>query len=202
MQSKETLKRLTNPPIKDGRKKPIDLGDMPEDMDLELTKVALYYIIEEILEKYKDGNLETKSLRHNIASEVFKKIVEEGWYLNLNNIKKDESKYTLPHIIEAVDIAIGDDGFRGKEVAEILINDTMQTAEDNLHYARKGEEVQNFISYRDTGDEHDGEPTTADEYNHEWLNEANRTGKESYLLINDRINELLERIQVLEKNKE
>ena len=150
MQSKETLKRLTNPPIKDGRKKPIDLGDMPEDMDLELTKVALYDIIEEILEKYKDGNLETKSLRHNIASEVFKKIVEEGWYLNLNNIKKDESKYTLPHIIEA----------------------------------------------------HDGEPTTADEYNHEWLNEANRTGKESYLLINDRINELLERIQVLEKNKE
>ena len=62
MQSKETLKRLTNPPIKDGRKKPIDLGDMPEDMDLELTKVALYDIIEEILEKYKDGNLETNLL--------------------------------------------------------------------------------------------------------------------------------------------
>ena len=51
MQSKETLKRLTNPPIKDGRKKPIDLGDMPEDMDLELAKVAMYSIIEEVLEK-------------------------------------------------------------------------------------------------------------------------------------------------------
>ena len=85
MQSKETLNRLDNPPVTDGRKKPIDLGDMPEDMDLELTKVALYDIIESVLEKYKDGNLEAKSLRHNIASEVFKKIVSEGWYLNLNS---------------------------------------------------------------------------------------------------------------------
>ena len=168
MQSEETLDRLNSPPITDGRKLPIDIGDMPEDMDLELTKVALYEIIEKVLEKYKDGNLEAKSLRHNVASDVFKKIVEEGWYLNLNTKKKEESKYTLPQIIEAVDIAIGDDGFRSKEVAEILKVDV------------------------------DGELTTADEYNNEWLKLRENNEKDNYLLINDRINELLERIQVLE----
>ena len=36
MQSKETINRLNNPPIIDGRKKPIDLRDMPEDMNKEL----------------------------------------------------------------------------------------------------------------------------------------------------------------------
>ena len=36
MQDESVLDRLNNPPVTDGRKKPIDLGDMPEDMDLEL----------------------------------------------------------------------------------------------------------------------------------------------------------------------
>ena len=46
MQDESVLDRLNNPPVIDGRKKPIDLGDMPEDMDLELAKVAIHEILE------------------------------------------------------------------------------------------------------------------------------------------------------------
>jgi hypothetical protein len=79
MQSESVLDRLNNPPVIDGRKKPIDLGDMPEDMDLELAKVAIYEILEEVLSKYPDANLDSKSSRHNIAGEIFKKITNEGF---------------------------------------------------------------------------------------------------------------------------
>ena len=52
-----------------------------------------------------------------------------------------ENKYTLKQIREAVDLAIGDDGFRGDEVVSIL------TSWNKYH--------------------EDGEPTTADEFNEE-----------------------------------
>ena len=42
----ETLRLRFSSPTIDGRDKPIDLGDMPEDMDLELAKT--------VKEKYKD----------------------------------------------------------------------------------------------------------------------------------------------------
>tara|TARA_R100000501_G_C2511652_1_gene42955 strand:- start:11 stop:445 length:435 start_codon:yes stop_codon:yes gene_type:complete len=128
---------IENIPTVDSRKKPIDLNDMPEDMNTEIVKIALLEIIEAVLEKYKDGNLEAKSLRHNIASEVFKRIVDDGWYLNLNEkakvdimtkVIKSTPEYkkgkqilsNLDTVKEAVDLAIGDDGFRSKEVIEIL----------------------------------------------------------------------------------
>ena len=58
MQSEEVLNRLDNPPVIDGRDKPIDLSDMPEDMDSELAKVAIFEIVEESLSNFKDSNLE------------------------------------------------------------------------------------------------------------------------------------------------
>ena len=79
MQDESVLDRLNNPPVIDGRKKPIDLGDMPEDMDLELAKVAIHEILEEVLSKYPDANLESKSSRYNIANEIFRKITNEGF---------------------------------------------------------------------------------------------------------------------------
>lgn len=78
MQSKETIDRLNNPPIIKN-KKPIDLGDMPEDMDLELAKVAIYDIIEEVCEKYKEGDLRSKTFRYYLGVAIFRKIMNEGF---------------------------------------------------------------------------------------------------------------------------
>ena len=83
MQSKKVIdnmeSRLDNPPVIDGRDKPIDLRDMPEDMDLELAKVAIIEIVEETLTSFPDANLESHTARHNIATEIFKKITNEGF---------------------------------------------------------------------------------------------------------------------------
>ena len=79
MQSEEVLNRLDNPPVIDGRDKPIDLSDMPEDMDSELAKVAIFEIVEESLSNFKDSNLESKSARTNIANQIFKSIINEGF---------------------------------------------------------------------------------------------------------------------------
>ena len=46
---KKVIDRLDNPPIIKN-KKPIDLGDMPEDMDLALAKVTIFEIVEEVSE--------------------------------------------------------------------------------------------------------------------------------------------------------
>ena len=78
MQSKEVLNRLDNPPIIDGRDKPIDLGDMPEDMDTELIKVAINGIVEAVLISYQDDDIHKKSVRHNIANSIFKAIINEA----------------------------------------------------------------------------------------------------------------------------
>ena len=146
MQSKEVLNRLENPPIIDGRDKPIDLRDMPDDMDTELVKVAIHGIVEAVLISYQDKDLQKKSVRHNIANAVFKEIINEQFGLKLSTVLKEaepttadeynekwlkekssSKKYFAEHglyyiddIREAVDWAIGDDGFRSKEVIEIL----------------------------------------------------------------------------------
>jgi hypothetical protein len=78
MQNKETIDRLNNPPIVEN-KKPIDLGDMPEDMNLELAKVAIYDIIEEVCEMYKEGDLRSKTFRYNLGVAIFRKIMNEGF---------------------------------------------------------------------------------------------------------------------------
>jgi hypothetical protein len=78
MQNEETIDRLNNPPIIEN-KKPIDLGDMPDDMDLELAKVAIYDIIEEVCEEYKEGDLRSKTFRYNLGVAIFRKIVNEGF---------------------------------------------------------------------------------------------------------------------------
>ena len=78
MQNKETIDRLNNPPIIKN-KKPIDLGDMPEDMNLELAKVAIYDIIEEVCEMYKEGDLRSKTFRYNLGVAIFRKIMNEGF---------------------------------------------------------------------------------------------------------------------------
>ena len=85
MQSKETLNRLENPPVIDGRKKPIDLRDMPEDMDVELAKAAIYDIVEEICEKYKEGDLRSKTFRHNLGVAIFHRIKNEGFIYKIIN---------------------------------------------------------------------------------------------------------------------
>ena len=91
MQSEEVLNRLENPPIIDGRNKPIDLRDMPEDMDLELAKVAIFDIVEESLSNFKNSNLESKSARTNIANQIFKSIINEGFiYRVVDKEKSDE----------------------------------------------------------------------------------------------------------------
>ncbi len=74
MQSKEILDRLDNPPIIDGRKKPIDLGDMEDDMNREMARAAIYDIVEETLKKYDDGNLKSKAFRHEMSKMLFRKI--------------------------------------------------------------------------------------------------------------------------------
>ena len=78
MQSEEVIARLENPPVIKN-KKPIDLGDMPEDMDLELVKVAIFEIVESVLESFEDDDIHKTSVRHNIANAVWKKIVNEGF---------------------------------------------------------------------------------------------------------------------------
>mgnify|MGYP003309930348 CR=1 FL=1 len=88
MQSKEVMDRLNNPPVIDGRDKPIDLNDMPNDMDEELVKVAIHGIVESVLTSYQDKDIHKKSVRHNIANEVFKLIINEQFGLKLGNVLK------------------------------------------------------------------------------------------------------------------
>ena len=78
MHEEKVIDRLDNPPVIQNTKQ-IDLGDMPEDMDVELAKVAIFEIVEETLSKFHDSNLESKAARHNIANEIFKHIVNEGF---------------------------------------------------------------------------------------------------------------------------
>jgi hypothetical protein len=47
-------------------------------------------------------------------------------------IEKTDKKYTAEEIREAVDIATGDDGFRGKEVISILETNVKQNTEEYL----------------------------------------------------------------------
>jgi len=94
MQSKETIDRLTNPPIIDGRNKPIDLGDMPEDMDVELAKAAIYDIVEEICAEYQYGDLKSKTFRYNLGVAIFRKIKNEGFVYRLID-KEKEIKDTM-----------------------------------------------------------------------------------------------------------
>ena len=75
---KKVVDRLDNPPIIKN-KKPIDLGDMPEDMDLELVKVAIFGIVESVLISYQDDDIHKNTVRHNIANEIWKMVVNEGF---------------------------------------------------------------------------------------------------------------------------
>ena len=88
MQSKDVIDRLNDPPIVDGRNKPIDLGDMPEDMDTELVKVAIHGIVEAVLISFQDDDIHKKSVRHNIANAVYKEIINEEFGLKLGNVLK------------------------------------------------------------------------------------------------------------------
>ena len=159
MQSEEVLNRLESPPIIDGRDKPIDLGDMPKDMDKELAKAAIYDIVEEICEKYKEGDLRSKTFRHNLGIAIFNKIKNEGFVYSVIDKEattadeynekwlKEKSaylaskvplrKYFAEHglyyindIREAIDITIGDDGFRGKEIIEVLKIDVKERSDN------------------------------------------------------------------------
>ena len=78
MHKEKVIDRLDNPPVIQNTKQ-IDLGDMPEDMDVELAIVAIFEIVEETLSKFHDSNLESKAARHNIANEIFKHIINEGF---------------------------------------------------------------------------------------------------------------------------
>ena len=98
MQSKKTTDRLTNPPIIDGRNKPIDLGDMPEDMDLELAKTAIYDIIEEVCEKYKEGDLRSKTFRHNLGIAIFRMIKNEGFIYKVIDKEPKKIEIKVPNI--------------------------------------------------------------------------------------------------------
>jgi len=91
MQSEKVIDRLSNPPVIKN-KKPIDLGDMPEDMDLELVKVAIFEIVESVLASFEDDDIHKTSVRHNIANSVWKKIVNEGF-----------SESLIPHAHEKED---------------------------------------------------------------------------------------------------
>ena len=74
------IDRLDNPPVIDGRNKSIDLGDMPKDMNKELAKAAIYDIVEEICEKYKEGDLRSKTFRHNLGVAIFHRIKNVMFY--------------------------------------------------------------------------------------------------------------------------
>ena len=78
MREEKAIERLNNPPVIQNTKQ-IDLRDMPEDMDAELGKAAIFEIVEEALSKFHDSNLESKAARHNIANEIFKHIINEGF---------------------------------------------------------------------------------------------------------------------------
>ena len=94
MQNKKVMDRLNNPPITDGRKKPIDLADMPQDMNIELIKAAVYGMVESVLISYQDQDIRKKSVRHNIGKEIFRLFINEQFGLRLGNIlKKIEDKY-------------------------------------------------------------------------------------------------------------
>ena len=96
MKSENVLDRLDNPPIIDGRDKPIDLGDMPEDMDLELAKAAIYDIIEEVCEKYKEGDLRSKTFRHNLGIAIFRMIKNEGFVYKVIDKEPKKEKIKCP----------------------------------------------------------------------------------------------------------
>ena len=78
MQNEKVIDRLLNPPVIKN-KKPIDLGDMPEDMDLELVKVAIFGIVESVLISYQDKDIHKNTVRHNIANEIWKLVINEGF---------------------------------------------------------------------------------------------------------------------------
>jgi hypothetical protein len=82
MQNEKVIDRLSNPPVIEN-KKPIDLGDMPEDMDLELVKVAIFGIVESVLISYQDNDIHKNTVRHNIANEIWKMVVNEGFSKDL-----------------------------------------------------------------------------------------------------------------------
>ena len=90
MHKEKVIDRLDNPPVIQNTKQ-IDLGDMPEDMDVELAKVAIFEIVEETLSKFHDSNLESKAARHNIANEIFKHIVNEGFIYKAVNDGIDDN---------------------------------------------------------------------------------------------------------------
>ena len=90
MHEEKVIDRLENPPVIKNTKQ-IDLGDMPEDMDVELAKVAIFEIVEETLSKFHDSNLESKAARHNIANEIFKHIVNEGFIYKAVNDGIDDN---------------------------------------------------------------------------------------------------------------
>ena len=88
---KKVIDRLDNPPIIEN-KKPIDLGDMPEDMDTELIKVAIDGIVEAVLISYQDDDIHKKSVRHNIANSIFKAIINEGFSYSIVNKEENSGR--------------------------------------------------------------------------------------------------------------
>ena len=78
MQNKEVMNRLNNPPVTDGRKKPIDF----------------YGMVEAVLISYKDQDISKKAVRHNIGKQIFRLFINEQFGLRLGNIlKKVEDRY-------------------------------------------------------------------------------------------------------------
>ena len=60
MQTKEVMDRLSSPPVYS-----------------DIKKVSLIDIIKDTLNKFKDANMGSKSARHNIANEVYNRIVDD-----------------------------------------------------------------------------------------------------------------------------
>ena len=97
MQNEKTIDRLNNPPVIEN-KKPIDLGDMPENMHLALTKAAIFEIVEKALNRFLV--LKTKEIT-NISECIFEGMSNEGFVAEpttadeynekwLKDIKKDK----------------------------------------------------------------------------------------------------------------
>jgi len=71
----KVIDRLNNPPIIDGRKKKIDLSDMPEDIDYEFYRVTVTDIVKMVLSKYKNANVESDAFKHQVANEIFEEFM-------------------------------------------------------------------------------------------------------------------------------
>ena len=126
MQNKETMERLNNPP---------EFGD--------IKKVSLVDMIESALDTFKEADMNSKSMRHNIANVVYNMIINDMTEITtadeFNNTylkELDRNTLILKRIKERLDLGqLRYGGDVPKEDGRNWIRETLEEVLDSLVYA-------------------------------------------------------------------